>query len=93
MVLGILEHLGVELSLGVVGLAVRSAQGKDQTRRNLCHWLCKVSGSLWSQLLLVLGQMLCPPYIRSYDPGSVRAPTSGASSGCCGTGFEVCSGH
>lgn len=27
--------------------------------------------------------------LGSWDPGSVRAPGSGASSGCCGTGYEV----
>ena len=27
-----------------------------------------VPESSWSQLLPVLGQMLCPPLLRSYDP-------------------------
>jgi hypothetical protein len=57
----------------------------------LAEFLC--AASLWSQLLLVLGKMLCPPHLWSSDPGRVRAPGSGASSRCCGTGCGVCSGH
>jgi hypothetical protein len=34
--------------------------------------------------------MLYPPHLRSYDHGCVRAPESGISSGCCGTGLGVC---
>ena len=46
-------------------------------------------GFQWSQLLQVLGQMLYPPYLWSYDPGHVRAPGIGASGGCCDTGCRV----
>ena len=44
LILGVLELLGLELPLGVVGLAVEfvpkvcSGHWSRQTRRNPCHW-------------------------------------------------------
>jgi hypothetical protein len=46
MVMGVLEHLGVELPLGVVGLAAEFAQGTGPDIRNLYHWSCRVPGCL-----------------------------------------------
>jgi hypothetical protein len=49
-----------------------------------------ISGSHWSQLLpVLLGQILCPPHLWSYDSEHVRGAESGASSGCYGTGCRV----
>jgi hypothetical protein len=60
-----------------------------QSGRNLCHWLVGVPEWPGPALLLVLGQMLNPPHLWSYDPGSVSVPRSGTSSGCCETGCGV----
>jgi hypothetical protein len=50
MILGVLAHLGVDLPLGVVGLAGVHAQGSlrapAQPRRNPCHWSGRVPGCL-----------------------------------------------
>jgi hypothetical protein len=95
--MGMLEHLGVERLLGVVGLAVEfmpkvlsGHQARPQEPVPLLRQGSCIPGSSWSQLFLVLGQMLCPPQLWSYDLGCVRAPGSGTSSGCCGTGYGVC---
>jgi hypothetical protein len=92
VVLGVLEHLGVEF-LGCCGagcwiLAQDLLRALVRTGRSPCHWSGRVSR--WFQLLPVLGQMLCPPHLWFYGPGSVRVPGSGASSGCCET---VCGVH
>jgi hypothetical protein len=43
-----------------------------------------ISGYRWSQLLpMVLEQIFCLLHLWSYDPGHVRVPGSGASSGYC----------
>ena len=86
VVLRMLECLGVELLMGVVGLVVelvpkvwstwewsflwlgslhpRSAQGPDQKEPVPLVWQRSwVPVSYWSQLLPVLGQMLCPPHL------------------------------
>jgi hypothetical protein len=76
VILGVLEHLKVELPLGVVGLAVEFAPKPMP----LVWWSSSMLGSHCFQLLSVLGQMLCPPHLCSYDAGCVRVPGSGASS-------------
>ena len=54
LILGMLERLGVELCLGVMGLAaelalkVCSGRRPRQTRRNLCHWSGRVPVCLGS---------------------------------------------
>ena len=61
-----LECLGVELSLGVVGLAVEFAPkvcSGHWPRQEGTWWGSWVPGSHWSQLLPVLEQMLCPNII------------------------------
>ena len=70
MVLGVLEHLGVELLLGVVGLVAEFepnvCSGHQLRPEGICAtgWVeFPVPGSLWFQLLPVLGQMLCPPHL------------------------------
>jgi hypothetical protein len=59
-----------------------------QTGRNPWHWLgmgsC-VPGSWETQLLQVLGQMLC----LSYNPRRFRAPGSWAPSGFCRSGCRA----
>ena len=70
IILDMLEHLRVELPLGVVYLAEEfkpkvcsghwlRLEGVAQPVP-LVGWSSWVPGSHWSQLLLVLGQMLCP---------------------------------
>jgi hypothetical protein len=71
LIQGVLEHLGVELSLGVVGLCVEPSPNICSgywLRKNPCHW---PGGDLspWIlgvPVLLVLGQMLWPPHLRSW---------------------------
>jgi hypothetical protein len=70
MILSVLECLGVGLPLGVVGLAEfvpkvclghrLRPEGACATGGGKNSW---VPGSRWSQFLLVLGQMLCPPHL------------------------------
>jgi hypothetical protein len=60
--------------------------------RNMGHWVGQsfwVPGSHWFQLLLVLGQMMCLPYLWFYHLGHVRVLRNGVSSGCCRTGCRV----
>jgi hypothetical protein len=56
LILGMLEHLGVELPLGVVGLAVefrpRSAQGSSPDRLAYSGVLCLQFVYMFSQLSL-----------------------------------------
>ena len=66
MILDVLECLGVELPLSVVGLAVdfmsKVCSGSNWKEPvPLVGWSSWVPGSRWSQLLLVLEQILCPP--------------------------------
>jgi hypothetical protein len=68
VILGLLEYLGVELLPGVVGLAVgfvpKVCSGhQPRLEEPLVGWSSWVPGSYWSQLLQVLGQMLCPPHL------------------------------
>ena len=89
-----LEPLGVEFPLGIVGLPNSSlprkvCSGHQKEPVPLVWWSSWVPGSWWSQLLPALGLMLCLPHLSSCDPGSFRAPGNSASSGCCGTGFRV----
>ena len=47
VILGVLEHLGVELPVGVVGQAVQfTLRAPAQTGRNLCNWSGGVPGCL-----------------------------------------------
>ena len=97
--LGVLECLGVELPLGVVGLAaefvpkVCSGCHPRQTGRKepvpLVWQSSGIPGSCWSQLLLVLGTDVSSSPLTS-DPGHVGVPETGAASGCCGAGCGVC---
>ena len=80
MILGILEHLGVELPLVVVGVA--------QTGRNWCHWLGGHSyipgprGSRYSQCWgRCCGLLSC-------DPGHIGPPGSQPSYGVVGLSAE-----
>jgi hypothetical protein len=89
-----LEHLGVEFPLGVVGLAAefrpKVCSGYPQNGRNPCHWSGGVPVSL---------DPTCPSYSQwcwerycalfTCDSGCIREPGSGASSGCCGIGCRV----
>jgi hypothetical protein len=91
-----LEHLGVELPVSVWGwlrsLCPTSAEGTNPDLKepaSLVWQSSLVQGFYWSQFLLVLGQMLCPPHLWSCDPGSVRTTETGSSCGCCGTGYRV----
>ena len=66
VVLGVLEHLGVEHFLGVVGLAVEFTPKvclghllRLKEPVPLVWWSSWVPGSYWSQLLVVL----CPPHL------------------------------
>jgi hypothetical protein len=92
---GCVRAPGIWASSECCGIGFRVwAQGKPaQTIRNLSHWSDSgscIPGSYWSQLFpVVLEQILCPIHPWSYDPRRVRAPRSGASSGCCGTGSRV----
>lgn len=70
MILGILELMKVDLSLGVVGLASEFVPEVCSGHRLRPEETCAtgwpsswVPGSCWSQLRSVLGQMLCPPMI------------------------------
>ena len=79
---------GSEASFGCCSTGCRvCAQGKPSTDWKHSDSLVRqgswVPGSCWSQLLPMLGQMLCLPHFWPYDPGYIRVPGSGASSGCC----------
>ena len=71
MILGMLEHLGLELPVVVVTLAAEfrpmSAEGSGPNWKEpvpLVRCGSHISGSCWSQLLLVwLGQMLCSQHL------------------------------
>ena len=73
VILGILEHLGLELLLDVVGLAAEFESKVCSGYRPRLEGTC-ASGQaeflgtwvLLVQLLPVLGQMLCPPFMTSY---------------------------
>ena len=69
MILDVLKYLGMELLLGVLGLALeftsRSAQGTGPDG-NLCHCSGRVPGFLdpiGPSYSPVLGHMLCPPHL------------------------------
>ena len=69
VVLGVFELLRGELLLGLVGLAAEFAHkvcsGHWPTQEGTCAtgWAEFLGAeSHWSQVILVLGQMLCPPH-------------------------------
>ena len=89
--LGVLEHLGVELLLGVVGLAAEFAPKTCSEHQLRPEGTCATGAEFlgaWVSLLQVLRQMLCLPHSCSYDPGPVRVLGSETSAGCCGTGSD-----
>jgi hypothetical protein len=70
MVLSMLDCLGVELLLGVEGLAVELAPKVYSGHRLRLEGTCAsgrgsswVPRSCWAHLLSVLGQMLCLPHL------------------------------
>jgi hypothetical protein len=91
-IVDVFECLGIELPLGVMGLAqskVCSGHWPDwKEPMPLVLQNSWVPGSWWFHLLPVLGQMLCPPRVWYYYSRNVKVPGSGSSSGCCGTGYR-----
>jgi hypothetical protein len=94
VILGMLECLGVELPLGVLGLAVeglfrKPAQTDWKEPLPLVWWSSWMPGFHWSQLLPVLGTDVVsssPLILQSSDPGPVGVPGSAAVSGYFGAG-------
>jgi hypothetical protein len=88
LILGMLEHLGVELPLGVVEFAPKVCSGcwSRQTRRNPCHWSGGVPVCLGSSGLSYYrcwGLMLCPPHLWFSSTGHIGVPKSAFASECC----------
>jgi hypothetical protein len=92
VILGVLEHLEVELPLGIVGVGAEPAPQVCSGCRFKLEGI-HATGQAWvPEFLGARGPSYSGCWGRYYDltcgPAHVSAPESQASSGCCSSGYR-----